>query len=402
MRRICLVTPGHLGSNPRIVKEANALSAAGFKTHVVFADSYPAARVRDAAILRSATWTHEVICQTSAAKRISSVVRKAALAVYRCGLHYDPVCELAHHSFVHALTQTVCQFPADLYIGHCLAALPAVVKAARKHGALSGFDAEDYHIAEQEDEGIGRVHNAIAQQIEDHYLPFVNHFTAASPLIAREYQKRFGKQPTTILNVFPLCDAPATPAVAEPSAVPSFYWFSQTVGPSRGLEAILAIARNMQRPMRFDFRGHCRPEYQQQLQQLVAGTLIELRILPPENPDRMVALAAGYTAGLALEQSRPLNRDLCLTNKAFTYLLAGTPVIFSPTSAQVQLAGELGAAAMVLDLADSSTSPAVLSEWLDSERPGVAAKAAWKLGQEKCNWDSESQVFLSTVQNVLS
>ena len=38
--------------------------------------------------------------------------------------------------------------------------------------------------------------------------------------------------------------------------------------------------------------------------------------------------------GLSLEESRPRNRDLCLTNKVFVYLLAGIPQLLSHTAAQ--------------------------------------------------------------------
>jgi hypothetical protein len=35
-----------------------------------------------------------------------------------------------------------------------------------------------------------------------------------------------------------------------------------------------------------------------------------------------------------VELNKPYNRDICLTNKIFTYLLAGNAIIFSETSAQ--------------------------------------------------------------------
>ena len=34
-RRICLITPGHVASTPRLVKNADALAAAGYEVHVV-------------------------------------------------------------------------------------------------------------------------------------------------------------------------------------------------------------------------------------------------------------------------------------------------------------------------------------------------------------------------------
>src|SRR5437870_2051059 len=38
LHRICLITPGHLATNPRIVKEADALSEAGYEVTVIAAN----------------------------------------------------------------------------------------------------------------------------------------------------------------------------------------------------------------------------------------------------------------------------------------------------------------------------------------------------------------------------
>jgi hypothetical protein len=401
--RVCLVTPGHLGSNPRIVKEANALSAAGYDVTVVYCESHRPAIERDRSILKNAQWKTKrfSIFSNRLTYVFAAVLRKIAILLWRYGVRNDIVAEYAHHAFGDALARVVCATDADLYIGHCLAALPAVVKAARRNSALAGFDAEDYHSAELFDEGDGRIHNAIARKIEDRYLPYIDHFTAASPLIAKAYEQRFGRLPATLLNVFPLSDAPSGLFQAnEKGSIPTFYWFSQTVGPGRGLEDILHIGKRMQRPLRFDFRGHCSTEYEQLLKQLVIGTQIELRILPPENPDRMVALAAGYTAGLALERTTPLNRDICLSNKAFTYLLAGIPIVLSPTSAQSELARALGKAAFLLDSSGEMSTAEKLSQWInDLDRSG-ASQAAWRLGQRRFNWDLESKTFVSTINRL--
>ena len=48
MARICLVTPGHLSTNPRVVKEADALSESGHHVRVIAADYLRWARAADA------------------------------------------------------------------------------------------------------------------------------------------------------------------------------------------------------------------------------------------------------------------------------------------------------------------------------------------------------------------
>src|SRR5437762_14006915 len=55
-KRICLVSPGHVASNPRLVKEADTLREAGFAVRVVAGDATPAVRPLDATILARASW----------------------------------------------------------------------------------------------------------------------------------------------------------------------------------------------------------------------------------------------------------------------------------------------------------------------------------------------------------
>ena len=58
----------------------------------------------------------------------------------------------------------------------------------------------------------------------------------------------------------------------------------------------------------------------------------------------MVRLASQYDLGLAAEIGETPNRNISLTNKLFTYLLAGVPILASDIDAHTQLASELGEA----------------------------------------------------------
>jgi|GEM_PF-7030127 len=57
MKKICLVSPGHVASNPRLVKEANSLLQAGYEVRVVAGDMVPFVRPLDNALLLSVEWT---------------------------------------------------------------------------------------------------------------------------------------------------------------------------------------------------------------------------------------------------------------------------------------------------------------------------------------------------------
>jgi hypothetical protein len=115
----------------------------------------------------------------------------------------------------------------------------------------------------------------------------------------------------------------------------------------------------------------------------------------------MARLAASAHLGLSLEQSFPRNRDLCLTNKIFTYLLAGVPVALTPTQAHRALAPELGAAAVNVELGAPAATAERLDQWFGSEVANAAA-TAWRLGVDRFNWEREKSLLLAAVARALT
>jgi len=209
-----------------------------------------------------------------------------------------------------------------------------------------------------------------------------------------------------INNVFPLDQAPPAPVPPPPISEEQpavCYWFSQTVGPGRGLEEMIAVAGRLRTPVELHFRGQVAAGYAAFLAQraAAAGLRRPLRFLPTASPDEMARLAAGAHLGLSLEQSSPLNRDLCLTNKIFVYLLAGIPQLLTPTQAQRRLAPELGAAALICDLTRPDAAGALDQLLGDPARLAAGRRAAWALGHGAYCWDHEKLRLLAAVQAVL-
>ena len=97
-------------------------------------------------------------------------------------------------------------------------------------------------------------------------------------------------------------------------------------------------------PTELTLRGRAQDGYLEGLRQLATthAPLLTIVHQPPAAPDAMVDLARGYDVGLALEQMDPLNRQLCLTNKAFTYILAGVAVAVTDTPGQHALGDRPG------------------------------------------------------------
>ena len=405
--RICILTPGALGSNPRVVKEAQALSAAGHSITVISTRTLDLVDRRDSDVLGSATWrSHRLDLRRRAANwRLKRASQMLSSQVFRL-TGIESFADFGFSAFTGPLNKAVMRIEAELYVAHYPAALPAAVRAAQRHKALYAFDAEDFHLGDAP-EGPGH-HNArqMLRAIEGRFLPACAYVTAASSGIADAYVDAYGiTRPTVVLNVFPRAQAPCCPTPGGTVAPgPSVYWFSQTIGPDRGLEcAVRAIGQAKSRPHLY-LRGTPAAGFLDYLRTIAteSGVADRFRVLPPAVPSEMVRLAAVYDLGLSGEPGHTGNNKIALGNKLFTYLLAGIPAVISDVSAHRDIAPTMGDAARLYPV----DAPAGLATALDTllgdpEALASARTAAWQLGQERFNWDLEQDNLLGCVSTAL-
>lgn len=407
--RVCLIGPGHVASNPRLVKEADALHAAGYRVRVVSGRSHPLVERLDEALLATRPWSATRVRLGSKWERVPQVARhRMSARLARSGWARAPgVVAWSESELVAKLVRAAASEPADLYIGHYLPGLYAAWRAARRHGTAYGFDAEDSHIDELPDtpEHAGR--RVAREALERRLLAGAAHLTASSPLIADAYERRYRRRPVTVLNAFPLAEAPPEPVATRylrGEGQPTLYWFSQTVGPDRGLEPVVEALGLMRVPAELHLRGMPARGYKDDLLARAARAGGGNRIVwhDPAEPDQMIPLAAGNDLGLAVEPGHTGNNRIALSNKAFTYLLSGVPVVLSRTPAQERLAGELADAAVLIDLSRPNEVAPRLDALL-SDRSALARRreTARRLGRERYNWEFERQAFLASVQHAL-
>jgi hypothetical protein len=404
---VCLVSPAHLSSNPRLVKEADALHAAGRAVHVVCGRHYPPADALDRDILDRCPWPVTQVDFRPGMATAGRVRRALSRAVVRTGISLSPALAAhAWHGAHQALAEAAQATRASLYIGHMLAGLAAAGEAADRTGARLGFDAEDFHPEETETVTSSRLDQRIIASIEGRWLPRCTFVTAASPLIGAAYAsaRSLAEPPLTVLNVFPRAEAPARPAPAPADRPRSLYWFSQTIGPGRGLEAMLRILARARTACQLSLRGTISAGYREELLALAAslGGRTQVQFLPPAPPSQMARLCAGHDLGLCLELRTPRNRDLCLTNKIFTYVLGGLPALCSRTLAQDAVVAQCGEFMLSIDLDEEAESARRIDAWFsDPARCNQAAQAAWQAGQDRFNWEAEQRPWLDRVGRVL-
>jgi hypothetical protein len=409
MATICLVTPGHLGSNPRIVKEADALTDQGHRVHVVYAQTNRRDLDRDASILAQARWQANPVRGMGGSlghrlRRLRQLTADAASRQWPQSLLFAI---RAQHPLVSRLRRAVGAIPADLYIAHYVAALPAVAAAARRFRRPYAFDAEDFHSGEWPEDPAYDHQRQIIRTIEQAFLPGCSYVTAASPGIAQAYADVYGiPMPVVVRNVFPLTHAPDGPTprgTASPG--PSLYWFSQTIGRDRGLECVVrALAFAKSKPHLY-LRGFINQEFRKRLEALAHSVCVEdrLHLLPPALPDEMERLAAAYDLGLVAETGHTLNRRIALANKLFTYALAGVPAVISDIPAHRDYTHQAGGSVRLFHVDDPTTLAAAIDWFLlgDGHVLRAARLEAFQMGQGRLNWETEQDVFLDRVAHAI-
>lgn len=403
-RRICIVSPGNLASNPRVVKEAGALQDAGYAVTAVVCNYSPELKPADDEIAARVAWRVVHVPRPLGEGALTRLARRVARLWASVGGSVPPgLAAYAAGGPISTLRRAVGAVPADLYIAHYIAGLAAAVPVARERGALLAFDAEDFHSGEGTSGPDEAFRMKMISTIERAALASCVYVTAAAPLIAGAYAATYGVAATSVLNVFPLDMAPVAPSSAAASGGPprlAAYWFSQTIGMDRGLQQFMEAMALAKCRVTLDIRGGNRWGGGDRLMAVARdlGIADRVTILEKAPPDDMVKLSAPYDIGLSLEMGETESRRFCLPNKIFTYLLAGVPVALSDTPAQQALALDLGAAAVVVPLADPAAIAAALDRLGSSPAALAEAKAAaWRLGRDRYNWDAEKDILLGVV-----
>ena len=410
--RVCLVTTGHPSTNPRLVKEADALIDAGYAVHGVACKFAGWANCADRRF-EARPWTMDWVRFGPMAERWRDIAlrlrRRVCREVVQLVGPRSGLAERAAHYVVPELIRAARQRPADLYIAHNLAALPAAARAAEQHDARLGFDAEDFHRGELEETPENEATLRLTRYLEDTYMPHCDYLTAASDGIAEAYADVLDvPRPTTILNVFPRSERDDGSISDEAlrrekkAGTRSLYWFSQTIGPDRGLEDARDALPFLPDDVHLYLRGEWSDGYQKAFMQRAAELCVADRIhhLPLVPPDELIPRTARHDVGLALEQGHTRNRNICATNKLFTYLLAGVPFVATDTDGQRRVCEGLPEATRQCAIGEpEDLAEAVQSLLGDEERHRMARQAAWQAGEERYNWDVEKQNLLSLLAN---
>jgi glycosyltransferase involved in cell wall biosynthesis len=291
---------------------------------------------------------------------------------------------------------------ANLVIGHNPGAMYPSLYAAKKFGAKAIFDFEDYHRGEQTK--TDKITDYITK-IESRCMPLFDSITSASPAITEAYQSIFPeKSITTINNVFPI--SYAIDAIKVLPAKPlKLFWFSQYIGKKRGLENLIkAMGCFKQDQIQLTLLGSCSLELKNYFSSIAESSGInqnQLIFHDSVSEHKLVQIASEHHIGVASEISHIPNRDLCLTNKIFIYLLSGNALMISNTKAQKEFIESHPGIGMIYEQDSIADMQRILIIYLENtEMLNQHRIASLQLAKTELNWDVESEKWLKLINQL--
>ncbi|WP_179022246.1 hypothetical protein [Winogradskyella forsetii] len=387
---ILFITTSSLAANPRLVKEFEALKEQ-YACHVLSFKHFDwtlelteAIKNKNPEVQFIEIDRKKKLFQTL----LSKVVHKSAILMNKFFLNSFKVSAFASNDKAYQLWSETKKLSKNIkfncVIAHNLGAFFAAVKLSENKDIFLQLDIEDYYPGEalyfnKKHEQQNRMY------IMAHSFFEASSITYASEGIKLECQKHFKiiehAQEVTIINAFKSTD------FVEPKSVASnkikCVWFSQHIGPNRGLEQVFEAAKTTNQ-FEFHLIGNPNQAYLNDLE--ISDNIIIHNILKQED---LHDFLSHMDIGLALENvAADLNRDICLTNKFLAYAQSGLYILATDTFGQSQFlnalkynAGEIMTSTLAQTLQQIDT--AILSQNKKIERWKNAKSFSWENEQLK-------------------
>ena len=359
MTTISIVTSGHFSTSPRVIKEADALAAAGFDVEV-FGVRYDPFQAELDDSLAPRTWRFTPVADLTAKASQSwprfwfRTRRKLGELVGRW-LVPDPhalgfaMKRMVERTLKRAAKLTILHLEPALWVGCQLA----------KRGLAVGVDIEDWHSESPSWVGEAKLRRMVARY-ERAALANARHRTTTSHALAEALAASFGIAAPEVVYNSTSSGGRLSPA---PEGDLRLFWFSQTVGFGRGLELLFDALATIDRGWTLTLLGRCAPEVQESLlSRLPDASRGQVAFAGFVKPGELHAEASRHDVGLALETADCLNHDLTASNKIFQCLQAGLYVLATATAGQSEVLRRLPENGRTFAVGDCAALAALVRE----------------------------------------
>jgi glycosyltransferase involved in cell wall biosynthesis len=404
--RIVLISGNSLCHNPRVMKAATTLARNGYDVHVLGAWLEADLKARDQAMLKQAPFRFEPVFDATLpgpAHTLRRARRKAANTMYRL-TGWQSRDQLGYG--IARLLAGAQALAADLYIAHSEPGL-YVARRLMQDGRRAGVDMEDWYSQDLLADARAQRPLALLRRLESALLVKGAYAACPSRAMSEALAAAYGgKPPAVIYNAFPAAERAAIDGVRKDrrnTAVPSIYWFSQTLGPGRGLEELIAALPLLDRDVEIHLRGRAAPGMNEWIGSQMPDRWRERVFLHPLAPNKeLLSRLAEHDIGFAGEQNDCRSRDLTVTNKILHYFLGGLAVVASGTAGQREVAMQASGAVTLYEPGNPAALAQALRTLIDSPDGVARAKAAsLQAAQRTFCWERQEPVLLRSIEAAL-
>lgn len=409
-RRYVIVSGFQVINNPRVVKEADAIAELGHEVIVLAAIHRAADLPRIEAMVRDRKWQHVPVVnltERGLPNRLRGIwLRAMARLMREAGQRfgYQHPMQLGYESG--SLLRLARKLDADLYSLHLEKAL-WVGRKLVGDGRTVRIDMEDWYTDDGLPADQAKRPLDMMRRDESFLLNNAVHSTTTSHALAEALVQAYGcPVPEVIHNSFPSGERFETDGRIidrQDTAIPSITWFSQTIGPGRGLEAFMQAVTMIDAPFEVHLRGTPRPGY---MQHLMADLSPELRarihVHPQVPQEELLSRLGEHDIGYCGELSDCASRHLTITNKVFEYMRAGLAIVASDTAGQKEVAATAPEAVRIFPQGDAVALADMLRPLIeDADVRRSAALASVTALEQHFSWEISKARLQAQVNDYL-
>ena len=397
-KHIVIITGQHMVSNPRVWKEANTLASNGYKVTILTTFYDKKKKEQDKQLLHNSIVYKAAVnlingegsltdiffgrlCRR-ASKYVKIIFKKdtAYLLVYR------PVKQLKLAIAEHA----------DLYIAHQETGL-IIGSQLLKKGEKVAFDIEDWYSRDYVNElrptGFLRITETFVFQNGVFYTCPSN-----SMETALNYVYHPNKRIEIIYNGFSIKESDRI-ALGKKNKF-SLVWFSQVIGPGRGLETLMNALHFVPHPVVVHLAGDYTDSFALYLKNMLIGTNHSLMFHSSMKHQDLVHFLSRFNIALALENKFPDSRDTTITNKILQYLQAGNKILATNTKGQMEVAASFPDSVSIVEVNQPEQWARAIKQLIDQTY--VRSEEQVAVFSKKYSWEAQEEKLLQIVGNAIN
>jgi glycosyltransferase involved in cell wall biosynthesis len=394
---ICIITQSHLSRNPRVLKEAILLAQQGYQVEIVTNVITTTLFNEDRALINP--YPNIKINVVSNLAETDTIIDRLLHKLGRTLKQYVNIeTPLSLGYGAHKYLKVCKAINAQLYICHQELATYVGSKLLRENRKVA-FDLEDWYSDDLLPEAQKNRPVKLLRKIEDIALHKGKYCTTTSNALAAKLSQYYSApKPAVIYNVFSK-NGRLLNIEKSFSGTLKLFWFSQTIGPGRGLEQFIQASAQIKNTFELHLLGNITADYKATLNLLIpAQHSMYFHALVPAG--QLAEKISEFDIGLALELDTPMSRNYTITNKYFQYIQAGLPVIASQTAGQAEAFEQFKPGFMLSQNANDEEIVR-LEKWLNDPEELRAARERAIEAAGFFNWETESNKLITLVNKAI-